>query len=127
VPGEPALDTHALLWWLADDRQLGDEARRAIAEPANAVCISAVSIWEARIKQAIGKLELPDDFATVLSEQAFLELPVTVEHAHALAELPMHHRDPFDRMLIAQATVEGLVLATRDGAFDAYDVELLQL
>jgi PIN domain nuclease of toxin-antitoxin system len=113
------LDTHALLWWLADDARLGATARAAVAEPANAVYLSAGSVWKVRIKQAIGKLKLPDDFATVLDAQCFLELPVTVAHAHAVSELPMHHRDSFDRMLVAQASVEELVLVTADVAFDA--------
>lgn len=99
--------------------------RAAIADPDSLVFVSAVSVWEARIKQAIGKLELPPDFADVLSEQAFVELPVTTPHAHAVADLPMHHRDPFDRMLIAQAVVEALTIVTCDDAFDAYQVDVL--
>jgi len=119
------LDTHALLWWLSDDPTLSSAARDAIAEPGNPVYVSAVSIWEMRIKEAIGKLSLPSDFADVLTAQPFADLPMTAVHAHAVADLPMHHRDPFDRMLIAQAAVESLVVVTRDGAFESYGVELL--
>jgi PIN domain nuclease of toxin-antitoxin system len=120
-------DTHVVLWWLGDDRALGARARQALADPANTVYLSAVVVWEMRIKQAIGKLDLPDDFAEVLAEQAFVDLPVTVRHAHAVADLPMHHRDPFDRMLVAQARTEGLHLVTQDPLVARYDVPVLPL
>jgi PIN domain nuclease of toxin-antitoxin system len=89
------------------------------------VFLSAVVIWEIRIKHALGKLDLPADFREVLGAEAFLELPVTVGHAHAVANLAPHHRDPFDRMLVAQAVVEGLSIVTRDPAFAAYGVGLV--
>ena len=82
-------------------------------------------IWEIRIKEAIGKLELPAEFRSVLDEQPFLHLPVTVEHAHAVAELPPIHRDPFDRMLAAQARSERMVVATRDAVFAEYGVGVI--
>lgn len=119
------LDTHVLLWWLADDPSLGTPAREAIANPENLVLFSAVSLWEMRIKQAIGKLELPANFDEVLAEQSFESLAVTVTHAHAVADLPMIHRDPFDRMLVAQARVERLTLMSRDELILQYDVQTL--
>jgi PIN domain nuclease of toxin-antitoxin system len=119
------LDTHFLLWWLGDDPALGERGRELIAQAENLVFFSAASVWELRIKEGIGKIELPDDFAAVLSEQAFEPLAVTVKHAHAVHDLPHHHRDPFDRVLIAQARVEGLTILTRDVEFGRYDVATL--
>jgi len=119
------LDTHALLWWLDDSPSLRGDAREAIANPANTVFVSAVVAWEIRIKQAIGKLDLPDDFAETLSNEQFSELPLRISHADRLADLPMLHRDPFDRMLVAQAMVEGLTLVTRDADISKYGVPLL--
>jgi PIN domain nuclease of toxin-antitoxin system len=119
------LDTHTLLWWLADDRDLSEVARDAIAAPENTVFLSAVVVWEIRIKQSLGKLRIPRAFAEVLRAEAFVELPVTVAHADALAGLALHHRDPFDRMLIAQASVETLSIVTRDTAFAPYGIDLV--
>ena len=119
------LDTHALLWWLSDDSTLSREAKAAIAEPENTVFLSAVVVWEIRIKQAIGKLTLPGDFRKVLGAQSFVDLPVTVDHAHALADLPPIHSDPFDRMLVAQASSENLTIATRDPVIAAYGVNIV--
>jgi PIN domain nuclease of toxin-antitoxin system len=121
------LDTHVLLWWLADDPQLGERGRELIATPEHVVFYSAASIWEIRIKAALGKLELPDTFADALSAQAFESLSVTSAHAHALRDLPMHHRDPFDRMLVCQARLENLTLVTHDAALTAYDVATLHV
>ena len=120
------LDIHVLLWWLEDDPTLAAAAREAIADADNTVYLSAVVVWEIRIKQALGKLELPADFEPVLAEQPFVDLPVSVHHAHAVARLPMHHRDPFDRMLAAQARCEGFRLVTRDAALSAYGVPTLE-
>ena len=119
------LDTHALLWWLNDDPTLADSARAAIADPENTVFLSAVVVWEIRIKESIGKLDLPDDFAEVLDGQRFAELPITVAHAHAVAELPAIHRDPFDRMLVAQAKAVEMTIVTRDAAIAEYDVRVV--
>lgn len=119
------LDTHFLLWWLADDALLGDRAREVISTPENLIFFSAASIWELRIKEGIGKLDLPDDFTEVLDGQAFEPLAVNTAHAHALLGLPLHHRDPFDRMLVAQARVEKLTLLTRDPVIGQYDVATL--
>lgn len=96
-----------------------------IADPENTVFLSAVVVWEIRIKQGIGKLDLPDDFGEVLDSQRFPELPVTVDHAHAIADLPSIHRDPFDRMLVAQAIVERMTIVTRDKSIAAYDVNVI--
>lgn len=116
------LDTHFLLWWLADDPELGERGRTLIARPENLIFFSAVSIWEIRIKHALGKLDLPDDFAGALGREAFEPLAVTVEHAHAVQDLPQLHRDPFDRLLIAQARCERLTILTREGIIGQYEV-----
>ena len=116
------LDTPFLLWWLADDPALGDQARAAISTPENLIFFSVANIWEIRIKQAIGKLDLPEDFAEVLATQTFEPLAITVGHAHAVRDLPLLHRDPFDRLLIAQARLERLTLLTRDPIIGQYDV-----
>lgn len=119
------LDTHAVLWWLDDDPTLSDAARAGISDPENTVYLSAVAVWEMRIKQGIGKLDLPDDFEEVLDGQAFSKLPVSVDHAHTIAGLPVIHRDPFDRMLVAQAVVEGMTIVTRDRRIAEYGVDVL--
>lgn len=116
------LDTHVLLWWLADDRQLGPRARATIAEPEQEVLVSVVSLWEARIKQSLGKLELPETFRSAIADQGFHELAVLSEHTDELQRLPSHHRDPFDRLLIAQARGGGLTLVTGDENIARYDV-----
>lgn len=119
------LDTHVLLWWLDDAKQLGVQARACVADPENLVFVSAASVWEIRIKAALGKLSLPKSFHAVLANQHFERLPITWEHANAVADLPQHHRDPFDRMLIAQAMTESLVLVTHDQIVKQYAVETL--
>ncbi|HEY6176983.1 MAG TPA: type II toxin-antitoxin system VapC family toxin [Kofleriaceae bacterium] len=116
------LDTHFVLWWLADDPDLGERGRELIAAPENLIFYSAASIWEIRIKHALGKLDLPDDFAEVLAGQAFEPLAITTYHVHALQDLPQLHRDPFDRLLIAQARCERLTILTREGIIGQYDV-----
>jgi len=119
------LDTHALLWWLADDPKLAAGARAAIARSDDQVFVSAATAWEIAIKVASGKLDAPDNLAEELREHRFQELPVRVDHALLAGALPEHHRDPFDRMLIAQAILEDLTLVTRDRIFEKYDVTLL--
>lgn len=116
------LDTHVLLWWLADDPRLTPAMREAIADPSTAVVVSAASAWEAAIKAAIGKLRVPDGLREELERQGFDELPVTVEDGLAAGALPRHHSDPFDRMLIAQAARRRFVLVTGDRRFADYDV-----
>ena len=119
------LDTHIVLWWLDDSPYLSDAERNAIADPGNLIVVSAVVIWEIRIKQALGKLEIPSSFYSVIKEQGFELLPVSANHAYAAGGLPMHHRDPFDRMIIAQAELEKLCVITRDKIFKKYDISIL--
>lgn len=116
------LDTHVLLWWLDDPRQLSKAARKSIQDGANPVYISAAVAWEIAIKKAIGKLDAPDTLEEALEASRFLHLPITIAHALAVRSLPGHHRDPFDRMLIAQALQEGLCLVTRDLEIAKYPV-----
>jgi PIN domain nuclease of toxin-antitoxin system len=118
------LDTNALLWWLAD-KGLTDQAREAIADPGNLVAVSAVSAWEISIKKALGKLSAPDDLEHQIQAAGFTPLPVTIAHGIAAGQLPRHHDDPFDRMLIAQAAAEGLTIITGDKRFSDYNVVLL--
>jgi PIN domain nuclease of toxin-antitoxin system len=119
------LDTHVLLWWLDDHPTLSKKAKAAIADGKNLVFVSAAVIWEIQIKHALSKLELPPDFRQVLHRQPFDRLDITDEHAHAVGDLPPHHRDPFDRMLVAQTKVEGLTLVTRDARLGKYKVPLI--
>lgn len=120
------LDTHAFLWWLADDPGLGGEARRAIAERSSVIHVSAATVWEIAIKQALGKLEVASpDLVEEISANGFVELPITSRHALRAGGLPRHHDDPFDRMLVAQAAAEGLTLVSRDRSFAAYGVPIL--
>ncbi len=107
------------------DPTLSEAARTTISDPENTVYLSAVVVWEMRIKQGIGKLDLPDDFEEVLDGQAFSKLPVTVDHTHAIAGLPAIHRDPFDRMLVAQAVVEGMTIVTRDRNIAEYGIDIV--
>lgn len=116
------LDTQALLWWLGGT-DLTDAAVATIADPDNVVLVSAISVWEIEIKRSLGKLEAPDNLIDAISDSGFEPLPVEFAHAHAAGNLPPHHRDPFDRMLIAQAMTDGLVVVTRDAAFADYAVE----
>ncbi len=120
------LDTHAFLWWLSDDPTLSEAARAAMAEPTALVHVSAATIWEIAIKSKLGRLDIANtDMALEISANGFIELPMTAQHAHTAGWLPRHHDDPFDRMLIAQAQTESLMLVSRDAAFNAYDVTLL--
>ncbi len=119
------LDTHALLWWLADSVELSAEARERIADGSNEVAVSAASAWEMAINQAGGKLRVPDDFAAAVETSLLVPLPITLDHALMAGSLPPHHQDPFDRMLIAQALIEGLTIVTRDPRFEPYGVPLL--
>jgi len=118
------LDTHVFLWWRGDDRRLQKKARSAIAE-ADLVFVSAASAWEAAIKAALGRLHLPDTIEAGVEESGFEKLPIAFSHAEAAAALPPHHLDPFDRMLIAQARIEGLTLITHDRRFEPYELPIL--
>jgi PIN domain nuclease of toxin-antitoxin system len=118
------LDTHALLWWLADE-ELAPDVRDEIADPANSVAVSAASAWEISIKRALGKLAAPDDLREQIRASDFAPLPIEITHALAAGQLPKHHEDPFDRMLIAQAQIEKLTIVTRDRRFREYDVAVM--
>lgn len=118
------LDSHVALWWLDDAPSLGERARQAISE-ADDVVFSAVTPWELGIKRALGKLSMPDGIGAALEASGIAPLPITVQHAELAPALPAHHRDPFDRMLVAQAMVESLTLVSADAAFAAYDVDVL--
>ncbi|MBW2370863.1 MAG: type II toxin-antitoxin system VapC family toxin [Deltaproteobacteria bacterium] len=121
------LDTHVLLWWLDDSPSLSEMGRKAIADTQNLVILSSVVIWEIRIKQALGKLMIAPTFYEVIKTQGFEMLPITSDHAYAVGDLPMHHRDPFDRMIIAQAKSEGLIIITHDTIFNKYGIPILEV
>jgi PIN domain nuclease of toxin-antitoxin system len=114
------LDTRLLLWWLDASPSLSAQAGEMIRDPENTVFVSAVSLWEIWLKQSLGKLRLPVDFTDRLAAESFESLPLMAAHARQVAVLPWRHRDPFDRMLVAQAQVEKLVLLTADEALTAY-------
>ncbi|MBA2495521.1 MAG: type II toxin-antitoxin system VapC family toxin [Acidimicrobiia bacterium] len=118
------LDTHALLWWLGDS-PMAPDARQQISDPATLVVVSAASAWEIAIKRATGKLRLDGNVAALVVGAAFTPLPVSFAHAERAGALPPYHRDPFDRLLVAQAQLEGLALVTRDVRMDAYDVTVV--
>lgn len=121
------LDTHAFLWAIDNDPRLSHKAREAIVNGHNMVFVSAATAWEIAIKKAIGKLKVPDgDYLEELKLHRFTPLDITTEHALAVENLPPHHRDPFDRMLVAQARVESLTLVTRDPQIMAYAVQVIE-
>lgn len=119
------LDAHVLLWWLADNPTLPPTTRAAIADPASDVLISAASIWEIAIKRALGKLDAPTGVAEAVRQSGFDVLPITGDDAERAGSLPPHHRDPFDRMLVAQAGRVGAIIVSRDDVFSRYDAEVL--
>jgi len=119
------LDTHVFLWWLANDPRLGPGARAAIRDPANTVYVSAASGWKIAIKRNLGKLKAPDDLDAVVEKEGFAHLPITFFHGEQARQLPSYHRDPFDRLLIAQAQAEGLVIVTADSKFALYGIRTL--
>lgn len=119
------LDTHTFLWWLSDWGRIPAATREAIADPASEVFVSAVSGWEIGIRKARGRLVAPDKLAAVVEEKRLKHLPFTFDHAERAAALPPHHRDPFDRMLVAQAQAEGLILVTRDSRLALYEVSTM--
>lgn len=119
------LDTHAWLWWLSEPERLLEDARLAIANGRSHVSVSAISFVEVAIKETLGKLRAPAGLASSLETARFCELPLTVAHAAELRQLPLLHKDPFDRVLVAQARAEGLTLVSRDPLVLAYDVPIL--
>lgn len=123
------LDTHALIWWLAGDAALSDRARAAIADEANTIFVSAASAMEVATKHRIGKLPgaalLAQDFEAVVAGQGFDELAITVRHARSAGAMNIDHKDPFDRLLIAQAQAEDMVLVSNEARFDEYGIKRL--
>lgn len=119
------LDTHVLLWWLDDPARIAADARATIADSASDVYVSSASVWEISIKTSKGRLRMPQPSDHHLTDAGLMPLAVLWSHAMAVAELEKHHQDPFDRLLIAQARVEGMTLVTRDPWMHRYDVPLL--
>ncbi|WP_353198182.1 type II toxin-antitoxin system VapC family toxin [Sandarakinorhabdus sp.] len=123
------LDTHALIWWLLGDDALSRRAREAIADEANDVAVSAASAMEVATKFRIGKLPeaalLAQDFEAIIADQGFIELPISVHHARLAGEMNIAHKDPFDRLLIAQALAEDMVLVSNETLFDSFSVKRL--
>lgn len=120
-------DTHVLLWWLADSPQLTSKARKLLKDPSNLVFISSASVWEIGIKTRLGKLRVDGELLPQIEANGFEKLPIRSEHAWSAGKLPLHHRDPFDRMLVAQAEMEGLKILSHDKIFRLYDVDFLEL
>ena len=119
------LDTHILIWWLSQDRRLSQLETDIIADPDNLIFISAATAWEIVVKKMIGKLEAPDNLPVALAENNFLELPITIDHSQKLYQLPLHHNDPFDRIMIAQAISEDLTFMTRDAKIALYEIRTI--
>lgn len=119
------LDTNAFLWWVGDDARLGPIARSLISDPDNDVFVSSATAWEISIKHSKGKLPYVDTSALAEANE-FEPLAIEIDHAVTAGELPPHHRDPFDRVLIAQAQRESLVVVTEDAAFARYDVDTVR-
>ncbi|HWX45691.1 MAG TPA: type II toxin-antitoxin system VapC family toxin [Solirubrobacteraceae bacterium] len=119
------VDTHAALWFLEGDRRLSRAARRVIEDDRAERLLSAVSVIEVAVKRRLGKLDMSADFYEAMYRQGLRGLPVTDRHARRLADLPLHHRDPFDRLLVAQAQVEGMAILSADERLRAYDVPIL--
>ena len=121
------LDTHIILWWLDDNDSLPKKYRLAIADRNNICFVSAASVWEISIKSAVGKLNIPDNYLEALIDQNFREIPISWQHVRKVRNLPMHHKDPFDRLLIAQAIVEDLIFLSVDKIISKYDVKILAI
>lgn len=118
------LDTHTLLWWWSGDRRLTRKAKQAVA--SSPTWVSAASVWELSIKSALGKVTTPDDVVAAIDAEGFEHLPISLAHAEQVVSLPHHHKDPFDRMLVAQAMLEGLTLVTHDDQLDPYGIPLIK-
>jgi len=120
------LDTRTLLWWLGDDPRLSPDARAVICDTKNAVYVSAATAWEISIKRSLGKLEAPANLAAEIAANGFREMTITFAHALSAGELPMHHSDPFDRMLVVQTKLESLTLVTRDERMERYGIPTIK-
>ena len=119
------LDTHSLLWTIFEPDKLSTEAQKIIVDQNNIICVSLISQREISIKQNIGRLDIPDEFFEVLARGGFEMLPLTIAQIEQYRQLPLHHRDPFDRMLVIQAIHHELILITRDSEISKYDVKIL--
>lgn len=119
------LDTHIVLWWLADSSKLSKQSRALISDPNHFIFVSVATAWEIAIKTAIGKLSVPGKFSKALQVNGFQPITITLEHAELAGALPRHHDDPFDRMLIAQSQIENFKLLSNDKEFSNYKVDLL--
>ncbi len=120
------LDTHALLWTIFEPDQLSTEAHETILDRDNIICVSLVSLWEISIKQSINRLDIPEEFFEVVRTGGFEILPLTMMQIEQYRTLPLHHRDPFDRMLVVQAQQQKLIFITRDSKISKYDLEILK-
>jgi PIN domain nuclease of toxin-antitoxin system len=118
------IDTHAALWLLDGDERLSSSADRMLTDTANEVLLSAAVVWEVSIKRSLGKLDAPDGFAGMLLDAGAAPLSVSIDHARAVRSLPWHHRDPFDRLLVAQAALEEAVIVSSDEKLQAYEVQV---
>ena len=119
------IDTHMMLWALGSPSVLLPAARDAIACPSNLIFVSSATLWECAIKVSIGKLDLPKDFFDLVPDAGYEVIPIRISHLNIYRTLPMHHRDPFDRLLVGQAKAEVLVLISRDQEIAKYDIEIL--
>ncbi|MCC8379997.1 type II toxin-antitoxin system VapC family toxin [Xenorhabdus sp. PB30.3] len=119
------LDTHVLIWWVTNDPSLGNLAKSMIMKGTNSVFVSAVTPWEISIKRALGKREFKADFDLIMERNNFIPLAITHLHAENVGDLPRHHGDPFDRMLIVQSQMEGLTLISADSIFSEYGIRLI--
>ncbi len=119
------LDTHAALWFLTDDDRMGENAKQHLSDDSNQVLLSAAVVWEIAIKRALGKLVAPKEYLSLLLGADVQPLPISVDHAEAVEELPAHHGDPFDRMLVAQALLEGAAIVSRDEVLRRYGATLV--
>jgi PIN domain nuclease of toxin-antitoxin system len=119
------LDTHILIWWLSEASRLSQTEIDLITDADNFIFVSAATAWEIAVKKMIGKLEAPNDLPAALGINNFLELPITIEHSQKLYQLPLHHNDPFDRIMVAQAMSEDLTFMTRDAKIALYDIRTI--
>jgi PIN domain nuclease of toxin-antitoxin system len=119
------LDTHAVIWWLADDPNLTETQRKAIQDKRNTCYISAATIWEISIKKGLGKLSIDPGYLDQLRSEGFVELAVSWKHSQAIQDLPLYHRDPFDRILVVQAQLEGMSLVSGDETIKKYDLTII--